>query len=179
VTVTKVSVPGTDLTFWDSNPFIAKQNIIESVHAWVFGAVALIEVALELVSEIGDWPKEKRLKSTGFYIWIASATIVTFLLLFYPLKNSSNWLARRYWGNPKSWLRCRKHTRPRVSSSSMTAGSLTRSGKGILSNTDLSPYANFESARGTLSQSERLLQMPPGIEDLAQRVARLDRYFKR
>ena len=50
-------------------------------------------------------------------------------------------------------------------------------GKTAVNNPDFHRNANFESARSMISQVEALLELPPGITDLAQRVARLDRYF--
>lgn len=97
VTVTKASVPSNDLSFWDSNLFIAKRNIIESVHAWVFTGFALVGVLLQLVSEISQRPKEKRLKSTGFYIGVTCATAIILVVLSVFLTASANGIARRCW----------------------------------------------------------------------------------
>jgi hypothetical protein len=179
VTVTKASVPGTDMSFWDSNLFIAKQSIIESVHAWVFAGVALIGVLLELISEVSNWPKEQRLRSTGFYIWIASGITASLVVLFCFLTGSANWLARRTW-------------QPRVVTEMQEAYKDARfivehdgwrldqiDGNAAVSDPEVHRNANYESARGTLSQVEMLLELPPDTADLPQRVARLDKYFGR
>ena len=179
VTVTKASVPGTDLTFWDSNLFITKQHIIESVHAWVFTVVALLGVLLEIASEISEWPKEERLRSTRYYFGMASATIVTLVVLFAPLTVSANWLARRCW-QPEVVAKMQevyKAARFIVEHDGWRLDQVD--GKATVRNPDSNRNANFESARGTLSQAEMLLDLPPDTADLSQRVVRLDRYFGR
>ena len=179
MTVTKASVPGTELSFWDSNLFIVKQNIIESVHAWVFALVALIGILLELFSEIAEWPKMKRLKSSCFYFWMAIATVAALALLFVLLKPSADWLARRCW-QPEVVAKMQevyKGARFVVEHDGWRLDQID--GKATVSNPDFHRNANFESARGTLFQAEMLLDLPTDIADLSQRVARLDRYFGR
>ncbi|MBM4125261.1 MAG: hypothetical protein FJ246_09980 [Nitrospira sp.] len=179
VTVTKVTVPGTDLSFWDENLFITKQGIIESVHAWVFSLLALIGVFIELGSEIFDWPKEKRQKSTRFYFGTVVVIVAALVVVVTLFTTSANWLARQCW-QPQIVAKMQeayKDARFIVEHDGWRPKDIDNTA--TLSNPDRYRNANLESAKETLLRAETLLELPPDITDLPQRIARLDRYFGR
>ena len=177
VAVTGAGAPEANFTYWGSNPFALKQDIIDGVHAKVFAGAALLAVILELVSQITGWPKEERRKSTRFYSMVMVATIVSLVLVFSILAAFATWLARRQW-QPEVIGQMREayeQARFIVKHDGWRPDQFVERGK--LSGPEFYRKANVDSAQKSITQIEALLDLPHATADLPSRVARVGWYF--
>ena len=175
--VTKAGVPGTDLTFWGANPFIAKQITIETVHAWVFAGVGLVGVLVELVSEITERPKNERVHSTWFYIAVTASSAVLLVVSLSFLNLSTGWLARKSWESAAIEEMREAFDNARFIVEHDGWRSDQWEAKANVTDSDLYRNANFESARRTVHQIETLFEVQPDTADLPLRITQLERFF--
>jgi hypothetical protein len=62
IVLTHFNAPELNYSFIGENPFAIKRDIVEGVLNWVFTAVAVVALLLQLIAEIfgKDWPERER-----------------------------------------------------------------------------------------------------------------------
>ncbi len=165
------------MAFLGQNPFLVKQEIIERVHGWVFMAVAMFGIALELWAEVTGLPRSERRRSRRFYTVVALTGIVLVFLGFWVLAGVGNSLARRCW-QPLIVTQMRDaygQARFIVEHDGWRRDQLAV--RHTLTNPETYRAANLEVAQRTIAQIEALLELPVETADLKVRLATLGRYF--
>jgi len=176
---TEYSVPELQSTFFGSNPFGMKAEIIRGVMTWIFTIVALSALLLQVFAEIaGDTLPDRKYTITTYAVVFAVGVVLTMALVF-CLGGVGKIVARRRW-------------QPMVMDSQREA---FMSAKFILEHdgwreaqiairdkvADPQRYrkANLADAHNYITQIEKLLQLDSSIQDLSNRTARLAPYFMR
>lgn len=178
--LTGFNVPELNRTYFGQNPFAVKRDAIESVMKWLFTAVAIIGLALQLGAEIWGGQLLERRYDASFYLWSTAGGVVAVAILVWVLTIAGKRVARSLW-----W--------PKIIASQtegFTASAFVVEHDGwredqlplrdTMSAGDAERYraANLSQAEERVGQVEKLLEIRPEGE-LRLRVARLKSLFSR
>lgn len=173
VALTAYSAPEINRTFIGANPFAVKRDIISSHMTYLFTAIAVLAVAIQVVMAILDLPE--RIHTTTFYTWLGASCLITSLALAHGLLKFGRFLARRSW-RPKMVEMQKKvyeNVADIIDHDGTTAG---QRAAGVDISQD-QKNANFETARERLEHLESLFEIVPRTDGLMDRLNVIRIYF--
>ncbi len=179
VVLTKFNVPELNATFVGWNPFAVKRDIINSTMTWLFTALTLLGLLLQVGVAIWGNHIEQRVHTPRFYILFFVVVLAAGVVLAYLLTAAGNHLARR------SWL-------PRIVESQKelykAATFIIEHGgwrehqlavKATLPDPERYRTANLEAATEYIEQIEKLLGVHSRLTELRTRLDGIKPFFER
>lgn len=179
VVLTKFNVPELNMSFFGTNPFAIKRDEIESVMTWLFTALALVALLVQVGMVIFDDQIEERLHTTYFYIFVLIGSLAVAGVLVLLLTVVGNKLARDRW-LPKiveSQMELYETAKFIIEHDGWRKDQLL--GKDTIADPNRFRSANRQTAEKHCEQIEKLLDISPDTNDLSQRLMRLKSYFER
>lgn len=177
--LTKFNVPELNMSFFGTNPFAIKRDEIESVMTWLFTALALVALLIQVGVVIFNDQIEERLHTTYFYIFVFIGSLVSAGVLVLLLTVIGNKLARDRW-LPKiveSQMEIYETAKFIIEHDGWRKDQLLS--KDTIADAERYRSANRQTAEKHFEQLEKLLDIRPDTNDLSQRLARIKGYLER
>lgn len=177
-TFIKYSPPELCMSFWGSNPFTIKANIINTMRTKVFFTFTIIGIVMQFTTAMYGDCLTKKLYGYKFYILYTVCIIISVVLLAGIVNTVSKVFAKRKW-LPKI---VEIHKEMFYSSKFIIDHDELREDqiKNIdkLENIDNFRKSNFRTAEGRISQIENILEVNNNEKNLTSRVNNLKKYFR-
>lgn len=176
--LTKYKVPEINYSFWASNPFAIKRDIIDGALAWYFVIFALLGLVFRLISLLCENNIFcERKYSTKFYIKFSTAMLFIMFICVPVIGNIGIYAAKRKWvplitQNQKDSFLQSKYI---IEHDGLRKDQLKQ--KALLDDIGKYRKINYESAEESINQIEKLLEIKGISRKIEDRVKYLERYF--
>ena len=180
--LTGFNVPELNMSFFGKNPYAIKRDAIDNTMKWMFTLVAGLGLALQVFAEIWGDNLPDRLHNSGYYMAFSVVGLVVVGSLVWLLTGVGNRIARWQWQPAivESQRELFERAKFIVQHDGWTFEQWEKRATLALALTDGSDYKvkNEQMANQHLNQIEKLLEVESN-GDLGERVARLERMFKK
>lgn len=178
VVLTKFSVPELNMTFFGTNPFAIKRDAIESVMAWIFTAMALVALLIQVAAAIWSDQIEERTHTTPFYIVLFVVSLAVAVALVALLTGIGNRVAQRSWVPQivENQMEIYRAARFVIENDGWREDQLPV--RATLADPERYRTTNLEAAARQIEQIEKLFDVTPSSTDLRARLAEISTYFE-
>lgn len=179
VVLTKFNVPELNMSFFGENPFAVKRDAIETVMTWIFTCLATIGLLLQIGGEIWSDRLQSRQYTSSFYMCFFLVSCLMAFVIVCGLTAIGNRIAKRTWLPMVVAKQAELYSQTRiiVDHDGWEEGQLKV--KDTLQNPRMYQEKNLEGAERSVTQIERLLDLPSDLVELKPRMERLAPFFER
>ncbi len=176
--LTKYKVPEINYSFWGSNPFAIKRDIIDGVLTWYFVIFALLGLVFRLVALVCENNIFcERKYSTKFYIKFSIAMLFLMFFSVPIIGNIGRYTAKRKWiplvtQNQKESFLQSKYI---IEHDGLREDQIKQ--KDSLDDINKYRRINYEKTEENINQIEKLLEVKANSQELEGRIRDLERFF--